>query len=151
MKKCPKCAEQVQHNAKVCRFCGHKFDSGKDFLIGCAIPCVVAVALISQCGPDKSKAPITPCEDRVMAFVMAQDFIKDRLKAPSTADFPTLSSGRAKATPIKLPDGRCAFLVSTPVDAQNGFGAMIRERYTVTVAPDLKTKDRWLLLNFDSP
>ena len=34
------------------------------------------------------------CKDTTMAFVMSQQFVKKRLKSPSTADFPYTSSVR---------------------------------------------------------
>src|SRR5438105_12198881 len=32
MRTCPECAEQVQDAARVCRFCGYRFDPAKDSL-----------------------------------------------------------------------------------------------------------------------
>lgn len=87
-----------------------------------------------------------PCEDRVGAFVMAQEFIKKDLKAPSTADFPMINAEGVSSEPSTLTDGRCAFNVRTYVDSQNSFGAQIRQTYSVTLAPDDEGKN-WSLLS----
>ncbi|WOL30529.1 hypothetical protein [Pseudomonas fragi] len=75
-----------------------------------------------------------------MAYVMSQTFVKRGLKAPSTADFGSYSE--SQVTPMPAGESACKFLVIGHVDAQNSFGAMIRNRYIVTVA---KTKglDSW--------
>ena len=77
-----------------------------------------------------------PCEDEIVAFVMAQDFIKRQLRAPSTADFPMIIADGVSSKPTTLADGRCAFDVRTYVDAQNAFGGTVRENFRVTLAPD---------------
>lgn len=56
------------------------------------------------------------------AYVYCEDWVTDRLKAPSTADFPTLP---LKATK----EGNDKYLVYSYVDAQNGFGAKIRTKF----------------------
>lgn len=90
----------------------------------------LALASIGSC------KGVAPCEDRIGAFVMAQEFVKDALKAPSTAEFPTIADDGVSSIPITLPDGRCAFDVRLYVDSQNSFGAQLRSTFHVTVAPD---------------
>jgi hypothetical protein len=70
------------------------------------------------------------CGDKneISAFVMSQEFVKRRLRAPSTADFPSWPS---EYTSRAL--GDCKYQVASYVDAQNGFGAMIRSRYSATL------------------
>jgi hypothetical protein len=65
-----------------------------------------------------------------MAVVMCEDFVRDSLRAPSTADFASASD----ATVDQLQPG--TYSVTSHVDAQNGFGAMIRTRYACTVRYD---------------
>lgn len=77
-----------------------------------------------------------PCEDKIAAFVMAQEFVKRDLRSPSTADFPMITADGVSSVPITLDDGRCAFAVRTYVDAQNAFGGVVRETFSLTVAPD---------------
>jgi hypothetical protein len=57
------------------------------------------------------------------AYVMMQSYVKERLKAPSTADFPTRQGKGTKHL------GDCLYQVVGTFDAQNGFGAMIRGRF----------------------
>jgi len=58
-----------------------------------------------------------------LAFVMMQRPIRAQLKAPSTASFPY-------APTVGQPIGKCRFRITSYVDAQNGFGAMIRTPWT---------------------
>lgn len=63
----------------------------------------------------------------VEAFVMSQEFAKDFLKSPGTAEFPWITDVEV----YKKEEG--VFLVNAYVDSQNSFGAMIRNNYTCLV------------------
>ncbi|HAK63410.1 MAG TPA: hypothetical protein DCO82_09255 [Alphaproteobacteria bacterium] len=98
-----------------------------------AVCIVLFLGLIIMVGfPDKTpqEKQQEACNDARHAYWVAQDLIAERLKSPKTADFPTFS--HVKATPL----GDCRHLIKGYVDAQNGFGALIRTRYTVTMAFD---------------
>lgn len=84
-----------------------------------------AAPTISHSAPDGS-----------MAHVMAQKLVKAQLKAPSTAKFPS-----AEYTATDLGGGR--WRVSSYVDAQNGFGAMLRSQWTVEMEA---TGETWKLV-----
>lgn len=76
------------------------------------------------------------CDDATMAYVMSQNFVKQRLKAPGSADFPYIN-GRDV---VSVPDHKCTFYISAYVDSQNGFGAKIRAYYKATMTYDRKEK-----------
>lgn len=74
----------------------------------------------------KKKAEEDEKNDGSVAAICAKNYVKDSLKAPSTADFPwSLGS--------TVPLGKNQYTVSSYVDAQNGFGAMIRTNYACTI------------------
>lgn len=75
--------------------------------------------------------------DVIGAWIMMQDFVKARLKSPSTADFPF---GGAQRHVHDLKDGR--YKVISYVDSQNGFGAMVRTHFYGIVVKD---GDKWTL------
>lgn len=104
------------------------------------------LAAFSLCGC-KSK-PV--CEDDVGAFVFAQEFVKRQLKAPSTAEFPNITADGVSSVPTKSPDGQCAFSVRLYVDAQNSFGAKVRQRFHVMVAPEKGGRDTWRLVDIEA-
>jgi hypothetical protein len=74
--------------------------------------------------------------DDGMATVMCEDFVEERLKAPSTADF----SGVFDTTVTGTDD---SYTVVGHVDAENSFGAMIRSNYTCNIRDN--GDDSWTL------
>lgn len=78
------------------------------------------------------------CKDEIMAYVMSQTFVKRALKSPSTAEFPR---GEYKTQYM----GECRHKIWGKVDAQNGFGAMIRSSYYVELKYNKDDKNWYLL------
>jgi hypothetical protein len=64
-----------------------------------------------------------------MAYVMCQEFVKDQLKAPATADFPYMTNSDVSV--VSTGEGR--YSVAGYVDAENSFGATLRTRYRCSV------------------
>ena len=82
------------------------------------------------------------CEDEFGAQVIAEKFVKDRLKSPSTADFPGYIGNGVQHSYL----GECTHLIAGKVDSQNGFGAMIRSTYVAKVRYN-KSEDTYNLLD----
>ena len=76
-----------------------------------------------------SSEPSQPGSQKLLAYNLAADCVKSRLKSPSSAKF--ASSFDKKGHVNHLGDDR--YKVVSYVDSQNGFGAMIRSRWTVTI------------------
>lgn len=64
-------------------------------------------------------------EMRRYAHIISEDFVKQKLKSPSTADFPMFEY----TSEYSQIDG--TYLVTSYVDAQNGFGSMVRQYYSI--------------------
>ncbi|MFQ1002627.1 hypothetical protein [Modestobacter sp. SSW1-42] len=64
--------------------------------------------------------------DDIMAGIMCEDFVKDRLKSPSSADFPSSSS-------YVVTGAGNQYTVQGYVDAENSFGASLRTDWTCSV------------------
>lgn len=84
---------------------------------------------------------VTKGGQEVAAFVMCQDPVQNRLRAPSTAKFPTTSDSGVRS--VHAGDGR--YLVDGYVDAQNGFGAMLRTTWACEIKEN--ANQSWSLLN----
>jgi hypothetical protein len=76
------------------------------------------------------------------AFLVCRDFVTQRLKAPKSADFAPMAESIVRS------DMNGVYRVSSHVDSQNGFGAMIRTAYACTVEP-VKGTNRWTLIRLD--
>lgn len=65
----------------------------------------------------------------ISAYACAQNAVKNRLKSPSTAKF-------CSYTDAKITLSGNIYTVSGYVDAQNGFGATIRSKFTVKLTEE---------------
>jgi hypothetical protein len=96
-------------------------------LIGVAVAFFIVIALVANGGEDAGS--------ETAAFVMCQDFVKDQLRSPSTARFPTVREATITSA------GSDAYQVRSHVDAQNAFGAEIRTEWLCEI--EYVGDDRW--------
>jgi hypothetical protein len=164
--KCLECKKKVSSEAEACPHCGVAVDAAAlkkkarrngiengvavIVLIGAIVALVNApdnnAANAAQNNETAEAAPATPdwkTEDHSsMAYLMAEEFIKKRLKAPSTAEFQSIWDGR-KNTITRGDHQR--YSIDSYVDAENSYGASIRRRFRATVKQ--VGKNNWQLVS----
>jgi hypothetical protein len=99
--------------------------SSKGCFLGCGGVILVAIIIgvASTCSVGSSNWEPTEWE----AEQHCQDWVKDKLKSPATAKFTDVMSRS---------DGTASWAVSGNVDAQNSFGALVRNSWTCSVRWD---------------
>lgn len=149
--KCKECGNEVSSKAETCPKCGVRI-ARKPIGCGAAIALmflfvVIGMSVKSIFLPDTSVAPPATSEEKAAARrqIAADDakyacreFMKERLKAPATAKFPYYKDF------VSRPNGPDEFEISSYVDAQNAYGAMIRISFDCTVRKD--AAGTWRLL-----
>lgn len=113
--------------AVVLSFFNHQKDSTLENIkagTGCLVPILLVCIFLSSCvfSPDEKPEEKGISDGRY--YVSAKEEVIARLASPSTADFPLLDK-----SVIHL-NGKV--IVKSYVDSQNGFGATLRTRFTVT-------------------
>jgi hypothetical protein len=78
-------------------------------------------------------------DNTTMAYVMMQNFVKDQLRSPASAKFEWITEPDCKI----IKDG-FEYTISSWVDSQNAFGAVLRTRFSGVVRQ--ADKDNWELL-----
>lgn len=107
----------------------------KNAVIGCIGTLVILGFMLATCSyimtPSEEYKRQKQEEERwgspTMAYVMSQEYVKQRLKSPGSAKFPW---GSYTATPTSE---KGVYLVKGYCDAQNAFGALIRLDYQATM------------------
>lgn len=80
-------------------------------------------------GSGDSDGSSTTEHSKFLAYNYAEDFIEQRLKSPSTAEFPGVSEKDRHITDL----GGGEYQINSWVDSQNGFGAMIRTNWSCKI------------------
>lgn len=99
-------------------------------VFGVVVLCCSGFMLKAFNGSDDDSS--SPEVTGVSAELACQDFVKNRLKAPSTAKFSAVSHTGSGSF----------YTVTGAVDAQNSFGAMLRLNFTCKVTSQ---GDKWVL------
>lgn len=122
VKSCPQCSMDIPKDAYVCPYCRKSIKTKPQTWLILALIIIAFVAtVISRPVPNKTTDIEDAIKYRSRALVQAQ------LKAPSTAKFCYEN--------IRKFDfgGADAYEIQGCVDAQNSFGAMIRNNYTIVL------------------
>ncbi len=108
--------------------------------------------------PGPTNTPTPDIGDDIMAEIMCQNFVEERLKSPSTAEFGGWLEDWDEAVFIEAETASelgvdttnlrnlGVWVVKGQVDAQNSFGAMIRSEYICVMDYD-KNNEVWYLLD----
>lgn len=118
----------------------------KHTAIGCvsilAVLVVIGIAVAAATDDSDSKP-----SGETAAAVMCEDFVKQRLKSPATANFPGVTDADYATTKVLSDTKPWKYQVTGVVDSQNGFGATVRSNYVCTVST--KDNDTWTLNDLD--
>lgn len=149
---CIKCGEPVSDNAKFCEHCGTQLlgiddappssgpaavptipaatEKKSPFLFNCLVfgGLIFAILLGFFSCVGSASADYEP--GKAEYITMAKSFVKEVLKAPTTAEFCSFSEFAVAISE----DG--VIRVKGYVDAQNSFGAMIRTHFTIQMIVD---------------
>lgn len=120
-------------------------------VFGIVIMAALAVGSLEDGGQSTTSTPGTTKPDRadkIQAWVMTQQFVEQRLKSPSTANFGSILKGTYQSPEDCVTDlGGGRFRSVGWVDSQNAFGATIRTHFVC----ELKYVGggKWQLESFD--
>ena len=89
----------------------------------------IAIFIFLAFGSGDSDNSTTTEHSKFLAYNYAEDFIEQRLKSPSTAEFPGVSEKDGHITNL----GGGEYQINSWVDSQNGFGAMIRSNWSCKI------------------
>lgn len=138
---CRECGKEISTEATTCPNCGAA--RRQTVVPGClgwaaiAVFVLFVVGVISSSLRDNARIDA----DYIDACVQAHFAIKERLKAPATAEFSDCTEVNAK----KQPDGTWG--VAGYVDSQNSFGAMIRSQWVIQMRPT--PAGQWTVIKAD--
>ena len=104
--------------------------------LGLIIACLPDLPNESSDAEDASLSESSDAEDanlrKIEAFQAAQDFVRDRLKAPATAEFAGIRDDGSGVNDL----GNEEYLVGSYVDSENSFGAKLRMRFECRLRRD---------------
>lgn len=140
---CPKCKKMRKIIDPECPHCNA---TNMYFFAATAITFVVTIAVLRflianiPTSSNYSSARSDPGQSSI-AYMMTEDFVRKRLKSPSSAEFPGVLDGRVDHVEY-IGAGR--YVIRSWVDAQNGLGATIRKDFNAVIENE---GDQWNLLS----
>ncbi len=124
-KKCPDCLAEVPIQAKKCSHCGSKLPQPtspivKVFVAILGLGFFMSIVMAGSMGSPSTPQLPSQASYELSARAYSEMYVERILKSPSTAEF-------CRGTSTSL--GENKWQVTSCVDSQNGFGAMIRSNW----------------------
>jgi hypothetical protein len=154
---CPDCGKSISKSAKACPGCGAPImskvdkvaqglgDVGKALAaVGCLLPMLLVGGCLIVAVATTEVPPWDQQDNSTMALTMMEKFVRQRLKSPSTAEFPGVFDG-AMDHVERLDDHQ--YMITSYVDSQNGFGAVVRTNYAGIIQQT--SEDDWQLIGLE--
>jgi hypothetical protein len=154
---CPACGGTLSVNASACPHCGEpqilpekqqepvqdplKSPLSASVGLSTILGSLALAAFFTYVSVDNDRKP---ADMSIMAGIHCRDFVKQRLKSPSTADFPYLGTPTWKTGNT--------YAVKSYVDSQNSFGVMVRSNWTCKikyVTGDKYDRSNWQLIDLE--
>ncbi|MEX2363113.1 MAG: hypothetical protein WD597_05795, partial [Balneolaceae bacterium] len=140
--QCDFCGEQKDVFETYCDRCGRKDQSTytiKNILVVFGLFLLVVTLVPASTDPEPDSMYQSPTEkvegepvhfsekdNKSMAYYMCEQWVKQRLKSPKTADFPSVFEGKFDNI---FKDG-AEYQIWSYVDSENSFGATLRTGFT---------------------
>ena len=134
--KCPECSKRYNVKESKCPECGFKIEANNSFYVMMVVFAFIIVfggkylynSLFDNNSSDKGIYVTSKNIDtsEIIAYNLSKDYVKARLKSPSSAVFP---SGSEKLNHvIKISDDH--YVINSWVESHNSFGVMIKTSFS---------------------
>ncbi len=131
--KCSSCRKYYDKKEENCTKCGYKNTSMKNvdkiFIFTGSVTLIAIVLIVFNIMSVFNSISETTNNEYFLAYSYAEKFVKKRLKAPSTAEFPNMFEKNNHITKL---DNR-KYKIKSWVDCQNSFGAHIRTQFSCVI------------------
>jgi hypothetical protein len=97
-----------------------------------SIVTITIFILLAYGSSDSDTGSSSPSDNKFLAYSYAEDFVKQKLKSPSSAEFPGTFEKDEHITEL----GNRKYKINSWVDSQNSFGAQIRTNFSCTITFD---------------
>lgn len=136
IKKCESCGEYYGKKNEYCPKCGFKNNEVKKeanikLIAGLITICLAVVLLfgIKSYFSQESTNSIDNSTYKQLSYNYAEKYVKNKLKSPSSAKFPSLFERQNHISKISDTE----YKINSWFESQNSFGTMIRTRFSCTI------------------
>jgi hypothetical protein len=138
-KKCKYCAMMIPKEASICPHCRKRQGTSAGVKALAVLLILFLFAFIGSLSKTGSNFSSSLDDRAFTAWAVHNLFVKNALKAPATAEFAPQSASKVETV------GKDIYKITSYVDAQNSFGAKIRNYYTIVLKDN--GPDKWQVVS----
>ena len=137
---CSKCNSELRSDG-ICPKCSKKYN----VIILSTLGIFVFACLLHLCSLEEDPNKFKRRNNSIEAYIMSEKFVRDRLKSPSSAVFPSAWKEKDRGAIIQV--GNDGYMIKSYVESQNSFGVMIRTEFVAILKQ--VSNSRWELVKLE--